>query len=225
MSTALSNVAFYEGRVTHRRQAPVTNRFRYRTFYWLIDTDHPPQLKWPLSWLGRFPATDHLDVRQYLAARGRPAYRILMLAHARSFGYVFNPISLYWCYGQDGSLTAVVAEVHNTYGGRTRYLLDRDSRGRSEVAKRLYVSPFYPVDGRYEITVSEPGSLITATVTLRRSDDQPFVATLVARRRPAGLAWLLGASLRYPWTPLRTSALIRWQGIRLWTKGLKVQPR
>lgn len=225
MSTALSGVDFYEARVTHSRQAPVANRFRNRTFYWLVDADNPPRLGWPLRWLGRFCPDDHIDVRKYLAELGRPAERILMLAHARSFGYVFNPISVYWCYSADGVVSAVVAEVHNTYGGRALYLLDPGPDGRAEVAKQLYVSPFYPVDGQYEITVSEPTARIAVTVTLRRPGDLPFVATLRAERRPANFARLVGASLRYPWTPLRTSVLIRWQGIRLLTKGLKVQPR
>jgi uncharacterized protein len=217
--------AIYDAVVTHVRAAPVDNRFRYRTFYWLVDLDDPPRLRWPLRSLARFDPSDHLDVRAFLRGHGLDASRILMLANARVLGYVFNPITVYWCYDAGGRQVAQVAEVHNTYGGRHAYLLDPDDHGRSTVAKELYVSPFYPVDGSYTIRVSEPGPQVAVSVTLRRDADQPFVATLVGRRHPATLRHLLSAWLRYPWAPLRTSLLIRWQGIRLWRRGLEVQPR
>ena len=75
-------------------------------------------------------------------------------------------------------MIAVLAEVHNTYGGRHVYLLRPDTQGRSEVNKEMYVSPFYLVDGSYDIRVSEPGATVSVTVTLRREDDAPFVATM-----------------------------------------------
>ena len=72
-----------------------------------------------------------------------------MLTTARSFGYVFNPITVFWAYDRAGARTAVVAEVHNTYGGRHGYVLRPDWDGYAEVDKALYVSPFHPADGRY----------------------------------------------------------------------------
>ena len=66
-----------------------------------------------------------------------------MLAHARVLGYVFNPLTVYWCHRADGTLAAVVAEVHNTYRQRHAYLLPG---AVSDVPKRFYVSPFYPVE-------------------------------------------------------------------------------
>ena len=80
-----------------------------------------------------------------------------MLAHARVLGYVFNPLTVYWCHRPDGTLACVVAEVHNTYRQRHAYLLPADDRGRAEVPKQFYVSPFYPVDGRYRMSLPEPG--------------------------------------------------------------------
>ena len=76
-----------------------------------------------------------------------------MLTTARTLGYVFNPITVFWAYDRAGDRTAVVAEVHNTYGGRHAYLLRPDRAGYAEADKALYVSPFYPADGRYQIHV------------------------------------------------------------------------
>jgi len=223
VSSAPAAPALYDSVVTHSRQAPLTNRFRYRTAYWLVDLDRLPQPRGPLGLLARVRARDHLDVRALLRASGVAADRVLMLTTGRTLGYVFNPISVFWAYDHTGARTAVVAEVHNTYGGRHAYLLRPDHDGYAEVDKALYVSPFYPADGRYQILVSEPGESISLRVTLRRHGDEPFVATLRGQRRAVTAANVWCATIRYP--SARTSALIRWQGLRLWWRGLEVQPR
>ncbi len=151
------------------------------------------------------------------------AQRIVMLAMARSLGFVFNPISVFWCYDASGERVAVLAEVHNTYGGRHTYFLEPDQSGRSTVDKAMYVSPFYPVDGQYDIRVSEPADSLSLSVTLRRENDTPFVATLRAQRRAVTPISVIRASLVRP--SLRPALLIRWQALRLLVRGLKVQPR
>lgn len=217
--------ALYEATVTHHRRTPMNNRFRYRTAYWLYDADHPPKLRWPDRLLAGFDRRDHIDVRAALADEALVADRIVTLAHARTFGYVFNPISVHWCYHRDGTLVAVVAEVHNTYSGRHAYLLRPDATGAATVDKAMYVSPFNPVDGHYRIRVSAPDERLAVSVQLRRDGDEPFVAGLTAKRLPATRRSVLRLAVRYPFTPLRTAALIRRQGIALWVRGLKVVPR
>lgn len=215
--------ALYEAQVTHTRSAPLRHRFRHRTFYTLVDIDDPPRLLRPLADHDR--PGDHVDVRAELAAQGLSAHRILRLASPRTLGHVFNPISVHWCYDEQERLVAVVAEVHNTYGGRHAYVLPPNLRAGVATPKRLYVSPFYPVDGSYQIRLSEPGERVSLSVTLHREGDEPFVATLTARRRPYTARNLLALSARYPVAPLRVSGLIRRHGIALWARGLKVQPR
>lgn len=221
VSTGLLEPTIYEGVVTHTRRSPLGNRFRYRAGYWLVDYDELPQ---PTTWLraiGRIRTSDHADIRALLTERGIAADRILLLTTARSLGYVFNPISVYWCYDEAGDQTALLAEVHNTYGGRHVYVLTGDDK--NQVDKALYVSPFYPVDGQYRIEISDPGPTVSVTVILERGDDQPFVATLHATRRPPSLVNIVRHAVRYP--GLRTSFLIRRQAFSLWRRGLKVVPR
>jgi DUF1365 family protein len=215
--------ALYAAEVTHTRRAPITNHFRYRASYWLVDFDRMPAPRGIYRRLARFESSDHSDVQTLLAEHGITADRILMLAMARTLGYVFNPISVFWCYDAVGEQVAVLAEVHNTYGERHTYVLHPDENGRSEVDKALYVSPFYPVDGHYDIRVSEPGPSISVTVTLHRSDAPPFVASLRGQRRTASTVNMVLACLLHP--ALRTSVLIRWQAVRLWVRGVKVQPQ
>lgn len=215
--------ALYEVDVAHTRRAPITNHFDYKASYWLVDYDRLPRRRGVVGRLASFEKTDHCDVRATLAEHGVAAEHILMLAMARTLGYVFNPISVFWCYDERGSRVAVLVEVHNTYGGRHVYFLRPDEAGRSTVEKAMYVSPFYPVDGRYDIRVGDPTSSISVSVTMRRESEPPFVATLRGDQCAVNLRSVIRASLGR--SALRVSLLIRWQAVRLWARGLKVQPQ
>jgi DUF1365 family protein len=232
----VSSATTYRTVVTHARQAPLTNRFRYRASAWLIDLDRVPQLPPGLRWLAAFEAKDHLgepsetlrdNLTALLATEGIEVTggRIVMLANARAFGHAFNPISVHWCYAADDSLVAVVAEVHNTYGDRHAYVLRPDASGRVDqvLDKAMYVSPFNPVDGQYRISVSPPEDRVSVSVTLTRAGQPPFVAALQGSRRPPRR--LVTAALSTAAASARVSALIRWQGVRLFVHGLRVEPR
>lgn len=225
----------YDTVVTHVRQEPVDNRFRYTVRQWLVDLDELPRLPKGLRWLASFEARDHIggdtsirrNIESFLAARGVDIAggQVLMFATPRALGRAFNPISVHWCYAASGRLAAVVTEVHNTYGDRHGYLLRPSADGTVDatVDKQLYVSPFNPVDGLYRVTVSDPGERITVTVTLHRPGHEPFVATSQGHRRRSTST--VAAALGSAWTAWRVSALIHWQGLGLWRRGLRVEPR
>jgi len=118
-----------------------------------------------------------------------------------------------------------VAEVHNTYGGRHSYVMRPTEDGALRVGKAFYVSPFYDVSGTYRMRLPEPDERLGLTIALHREDGRPFVATLTGRRRPATIGGLLRATARHPWSTLVGAALIRFQGIRLYLRGLPVVPR
>jgi uncharacterized protein len=215
--------ALYEAEVSHVRRAPLKHRFDYRASYWLVDFDRLPQLGRPVRWCTGVRREDHVDIRRVLADEGRSASRIVLLSGARSFGYAFDPISVFWCYDEADTRCTVVAEVHNTYGGRHAYVLEPDPEGTAEVGKALYVSPFNGVDGTYRIRISPPTSSVSVLVSLERPGEEPFVATLRGTRRPFTMKSMMVAALRH--SGARTRLLIQWQAVRLWRRGLKVQPR
>ncbi|MCX5387378.1 DUF1365 domain-containing protein [Streptomyces sp. NBC_00083] len=228
--------ALYPCTVSHVRRAPVRYTLRHRTYLWLVDLDRLPVLPRPLRPLARFLARDHFTGRApslraaldgFLAEHGIDLRggRALMLGNARVLGYVFNPLTLYWCYGPDDALRCVVAEVHNTYGERHAYLLHTDAAGTATVDKDFYVSPFHPVDGHYEMRLPPPGERLQLSVRLHRPAGPPFTAAVHGRRRAATLPVLVRLSLRHPWSTLMVSAAIRFHGIRLFLRGLPVQPR
>ena len=226
----------YECRVRHVRAAPLRHAFSYRTYQWLVDLDDLPRLPAVLRPLAGFQAADHLgdprrSIRQnldgFLASRGidLAGGQVTMLAHARVLGYVFNPLTVYWCHRPGGPLECVVAEVHNTYGQRHCYLLRTDQAGRAQVPKEFYVSPFHPVDGWYQMALPEPGPRLGITVTLHRPDGSTFAASVRGERGPATVPGLLRAAARHPASTAAVSGRIRWQGLRLWRRGLRPQPR
>jgi DUF1365 family protein len=232
----------YRTRVAHGRTERVRHGFSYRHPTWLVDLDDVPVLPRPLRWLARFDARDHLgvpsatiraNVDAYLATEGvdLTGGQVLMLATPRSFGYAFNPLTVFWCRDAGGALACVIAEVHNTYGERHCYLLRPDAHGRAGADKAFYVSPFFAVDGRYEMTFTDPahpGSSgddeLRVSITLARGGHVVFRATMDGRADPAAPSFLAGA-LRHPATGRRAMALIRLQGIGLWLKHLPVIPR
>jgi DUF1365 family protein len=231
--------ALYDCRISHTRLAPFRHSFTYRTYLWLVDLDHLPPDTRGLRLLAGFHGRDHLgdpryqirdNLDRFLATHGidLAGGRVLMLAHARVLGYVFNPLTVYWCHQADGALACVVAEVHNTYRQRHAYVLVTDDHGRAQTAKQFYVSPFYPVDGGYRMTLPEPGppgAPLALSMTLTRPEGSSFVATVHGTGRPATARALLGAAARHPWSTAAVSARIRWQGIRLYLRGLPVIPR
>ncbi|WP_406841496.1 DUF1365 domain-containing protein (plasmid) [Streptomyces sp. AHU1] len=228
--------ALYPCTITHVRRAPQRYALRHRTYLWLVDLDHLPVLPRPLRPLARFSARDHFTGRapsikaalgSFLDEHGIDLHggRVLMLAHARILGHVFNPLTLYWCYDLDGGLRCVVAEVHNTYGERHAYLLHTDTAGTATAAKDFYVSPFHPVDGHYDMRLPPPGERLRLSIQLQRPGSPPFTAAVHGTRHEATALALLRLALRHPWSTLRASAAIRFHGIRLFLRGLPVQPR
>ena len=216
----------YEMRIRHTRLEPLYNTFQLGTYMWCFDLDSPPRLRWPVRHLARYRARDHLDIRAHLREAGIEAARIRVLTNLRVLGYVFNPISVYWCYGHDGALVAHVAEVHNTYGERHAYVLPSGSgSSESSVDKEMTVSPFYPVDGTYRLRIGSPGETLSVTVSLDRGKDLPFVASLYGRQKPVRTTTVLQQSFRYPAAPLRGRIRIQLEGLKLWRRGLEVQPR
>jgi uncharacterized protein len=213
----------YEVEVAHERRSPLQHGFTYRASYWLVDFDRLPQLRGLARWLVRISRTDHLDIRHLLDEKGISASRIVMLTGARTLGYAFNPLTVYWCYDASGVVRALVAEVHNTYGDRHGYVLEPNAEGETRVDKALYVSPFNSVDGIYRIRADLLGSAVSVSVTLERQGEEPFVATLQGRRQPMRPRTIIRSALRH--SGARTRVLIHWQGLRLWLRGLKVQPR
>jgi DUF1365 family protein len=229
--------ALVVGHVWHRRRIPIRHEFRHRAYLWLVDLDELPRLPPWLRPLATFDARDHLGsgsagirpaVERFLADQGvvlGSGDRVVMLANARVLGYVFDPLTVFWCFAADGSLRCVVAEVHNTYGERHAYVLTPEADGTAEVGKEFFVSPFNDVSGRYTFRFVVSSERLSISITLNRDDRPVFAAGFGGRIRPATTAAVARTALVLPAMPQRASLLIRAHGIWLWLRRLPVQSR
>lgn len=231
--------ALVVGRVHHTRHRPVRHSFTHKHTQWLVDLDAMPRLPRWLRPFATFRGEDHLSGNPGIAALKAnvlrvlerdgipttPRDRVVMLAHARTLGHVFDPMSAFWVFAPDGDLRAVLVEVHNTYGGRHAYVLRTDEGGRAAMDKDFYVSPFNDVEGEYAIRLTLAPDTVGVAIRLRLHDEPLVTATVTGAPRPATTSAVARTALRHPLMPQRVSGLIRVHGIWLWLRRLPVRPR
>jgi DUF1365 family protein len=240
--------AIYQGTVQHRRRAPAEHRFTYRMFMMYLDLSELPHVFSGSRWFSatrraaaRFCREDHLgdagkpldeSVRDLVEQHGgrRPDGPIRLLTHLRYFGYVFNPVSFYYCFNADDTrVETIVAEVTNTpWGERHCYVLTQDQEvghdriKRYQPVKRMHVSPFMPMDIEYDWRFAPPGEVLSVHMENSRKGIKLFDATLVLRRREITARSLASVLLGFPLMTVKVIAAIHWQALRLWLKGCKV---
>lgn len=243
--------AVYEGLVRHRRHAPRPHRFAYRMAQLYLDLDEIDQAfagRWLWSRdarnLAAFWRRDYLGphdiplaeaVRQQVAQHTgrRPAGPVRLLTHPRYAGYLFNPVSFYYCFAADGAaVEAIVAEITNTpWGERHAYVLPvqlahpagaiRDTWHWS-FPKAFHVSPFIGLEREYAWRFTPPGERLRVHMSVLREGRAEFDATLDLQRRPMSGPALARVLYRYPLMSVQVIAAIYWQALRLWLKGTPV---
>lgn len=227
-------LTLYRTEIRHQRRHPVHHQFSYRSYWWLVDVDHLEDVPALLRSMVRVRSRDYCgeahasiadNVRSFLAESGIDAsgMTIEMLTTPQQLGYAFNPITVFYCRREpEGPVNAVIAEVHNTYGDRHRYLLRPNASDESNTSKQMPVSPFFDAFGDYHIHSPAPNSHLQLTVRLHRDGEPPFIASVQGTRVPI-TARTVAASM-FLGTGLLTSARIRRQGIALWRKRLEIHP-
>ncbi|MGI8525019.1 MAG: DUF1365 domain-containing protein [Pseudolabrys sp.] len=247
LTASFTASCLYFGTVKHRRIKPRAHKLRYRVFWMLLDLDELPQIGRTLSVfslerfnLFGFYNADHGDgssqplraqVETHLAAAGLDLTggTICLLCMPRILGFVFNPISVYYCYRQDGGLAALLYEVHNTFGERHSYLIPVDAASRGpleqQCAKAFYVSPFMDMEIAYTFRVQPPAERIALAIAGSDTQGPVIVASLAGSRYALTDAALLGAFVLYPLLTLKVIAGIHWEALKLWIKGMRLRQR
>lgn len=240
----MTRSAIYPGVVAHRRYRPVGHRLRYRIFQMLFDLDELPGLSSRLRLFGHNRAgLASLHERDHLAGTGEPLRaqvarhlaeaglaepgRILLLCMPRLLGQVFNPISVYWCHDRAGRLIAMLYEVNNTFGQRHTYLLPAGHDGGpivQDCAKQLYVSPFNGMDLHYHFRLTQPGATVAVGIRVTDAGGTLLSASFTGQRAPLTDAGLARAFFGHPLLALKVVGAIHWEALKLWRKGLRMQP-
>lgn len=232
----------YQGRVTHHRLRPVAHRFSYRVFSLFLDLDEARDVDRRLRLLSverlnllSFHAADHgprdgAPLKPWILARlaehgiilDQP--RIRLLCFPRLLGFAFNPLSIYFCCDGE-SLSALVYEVKNTFGGQHVYVFGvrATADGRRIAvhgcAKEFYVSPFIDMDARYEFRLARPAERLAVVIRETERGLPLLVASQIGERRPLTDRSILACLASNLLMTFKVFAGIHLEALRLWLKG------
>ncbi len=226
----------YDGDIMHLRLSPKRHGFTYRFIGWYIDLDELAELDGRLLGFGHnrpglfsfydhdFGPGDQDDLKSYICRlvdnEGLGAVaRVCLLCQPRCLGYIFNSISVYFCYDADDQLLATLYEVTNTFGERHIYLIGADAQRplNQEAHKQLYVSPFMSMNCRYRFRLEPPARSFSLLILQDEDDNRLFQARWQGQRQPLSSMTLLKTVFTQP-MGLKTIFTIHWEALRLWLK-------
>jgi len=228
------------GHVMHRRLRPKVNAFVYPVFYVQLPLAHLEAARRPIFSIDRFNLLsfhrkDHGPrdgspllpwIQGLLRERSLPADgEVVLQCFPRVLGYVFNPVSFWFCYDRAGQLIAVLAEVSNTFGGRHSYLLHQGGAVLPDglvmqACKEFHVSPFNEVEGGYRFRFQLQRACQVARIDYDDADGELLLTSISGRSKTWSGAALFGAFARMPLLTAGVMFRIHWQALKLWLKGV-----
>lgn len=237
----MTHSAIYQGHVAHNR--PGKHRLRYRVFMLALDLDELPALTQGLrrfthnraGWLSLYdrdhasrtdaPLKPQIELKLRAAGVRWSGGRIVMLSMPRMLGYVFNPLTVYFCTHHEGQLAAIVHEVKNTFGEQHFYVLPPARAANGDVAqaceKDFFVSPFLEMDLRYEFRIAPPEECVRVAMVVKRGRDTALTASFAGERSELTDANILRAWLAHPAMTLGVIAGIHWEALKMLAKGVR----
>ncbi len=236
----MSEPWLFRGKVGHRRWQPRQHGFGYPALFLCFPLDAKAKLRTRLFSVNRgnlfsFHDTDHGDgsdseawARGLLAREGLSSIdgRIWLHTMPRMFGFVFNPVSFWYCHDRAGALRAVICEVNNTFGERHCYLLTAPDGGiigndqEMRAGKAFHVSPFFPVQGEYRFRFLQDGDGGRhVAIDYYESGSLLLETALSGQPLPLRDRTLLHLLFSLGWSTLLVVLRIHWQALLLWRKG------
>lgn len=227
----------YEVEIWHERTEPVKLNFALRGYMLCVDLSRFDGAGRPLRLLGfghsrlhNFRRKDFsliADARQgahdaaveYLRQNsGIRADRVFLLANPAICGYIFNPVSFFFCY-LGGNFVATIVEVNNTFGEQKHFILPAEVPGATE-KKNFYVSPFISPLADFKMRIVAPTDRLSVGIHTVSGRGTELKAELSGRSLKLSDAALLKLFLRYPVHTLRVIVLIHWYALKLFFRGV-----
>lgn len=241
--------AVYPGVLMHNRISPKKHQFSYRVASWVFDLDELEIIdrRYRLFSRNRFNLIAFYDA-DYGDGSGRPlkeqinnllaqnemapASKLLLFCYPRVLGYVFNPLSVYFCFRNE-ELIAVVYEVSNTFGERHSYVVEaEDIKNKTTVIrqmanKQLHVSPFFPMDCHYRFRTAIPAENVMLSISLHKAPNdlrshKIFAAVFKGSRVAVNDKTIFQLALSLPLQTIKVVAAIHWEALKIWLKGIRL---
>lgn len=228
----------YVGKVFHERHQPFSHKFRYSVFSIWFDLDNPPKSRF-LSFnrcnILSFWNKDHgnrsgEDIRPWIenAAKDKnidmTGGKIYCLSFPRLWGYIFNPLTVFYCYDRSEKLAAILYEVKNTFGEQHGYFMPVEEQTeiiKQSCKKIFHVSPFIQMECTYNFRVREPSDTIDVAIHQFQPDGKILTATWNGTYRPLTDNNILRTVLTHPLMSFKIITAIHWEALWIWAKGAK----
>lgn len=237
----------FDTNVMHHRLSPKEHKFNYRFFSFYLDLDEIDALARRSLLLSRnrfnlfsFYDKDHLEIGQgniktsitrYLTDNGIESEggRIMLLGYLRILGYVFNPVSFYFCFDKEDRPLCVVCEIGNTFGELKPFLIRNDKLAKTqfkdEQVKHYYISPFNKLDDRLEFKLEVPGETLNIRINTKRKNGRVLLTSMQGAKKPLNTTTLLKYALLIPFETIKVIVLIHWHALILFLKKIPYEQK
>ena len=238
--------SIYNGTVIHKRFKPKIHFFKYNIFSLLIDLYELEELDKKIKFFSfnkfnliSFYEKDHGDrdgssliqwVKKNLKENNINSedIKIKLLCYPRIFGYVFNPLSVFFIYDLSDKLISILYEVKNTFGEQHTYIFKVEDNAKffeHNCSKKFHVSPFIEMNCNYFFRILKPGEKISIIIDQYQLDEKILYASQDGKRVNFNTKELIKSYLKHPLMTFKIISAIHFEAFKLWTKGIKIIQR
>ena len=239
----MTNSCIYNGTVIHKRYKPKTHFFKYSVFSLLLDLSELELLNDKIRFFSinkfnliSFFEKDHGNrdgtslvnwVKNYLKKNQIETenIKIKLLCYPRIFGYVFNPLSVFFVYDKNEKLVSILYEVKNTFGEQHTYVFRVDNENnliQNNCSKKFHVSPFIQMDCNYFFKILKPGERLSIIIDQYDPTGKILFASQDGKKANLTGKELIKSYLKHPLMTFKIISAIHFEAFKLWIKGIKL---
>ncbi|MDC3125455.1 DUF1365 domain-containing protein [Candidatus Pelagibacter sp.] len=239
----MTNSCIYNGTVIHKRYKPKEHFFKYSVFSLFLDLSELEILNNNIRFFSinkfnliSFFEKDHGNrddsslvdwVKKNLEQNqiNTENIKIKLLCYPRIFGYVFNPLSIFFVYNQNDTLVSILYEVKNTFGEQHTYVFKIDNENnliQNNCSKKFHVSPFIEMNCNYFFRILKPGERLSVIIDQYDQVGKILYASQDGKKANLTGPELIKSYLKHPLMTFKIISAIHFEAFKLWIKGIKL---